>query len=315
MSIARGFASLACATLVAAAGDVHAQTLSLDPSGSLHRIDVFQTGKGYHAVQSTELRHLIQDASGLTHVVVVTGTNDVAEERDPQVVVDPISNLPSLVWIRIDQGSESICLSRFDGTTWSTPTVVLSDAEPKFRPNMRIGSKYLQIAWSQGTATPPLPWALTLDRVTLATVYPPASLTTDEPAPVPPSGTTAGEASLPPPGDTFFTMGAAARLPEEPPRLIVYGARDEPVPVNFLQGFLLPESVDLAGITSSGADFFSARLTVWYVCGDKLYYAYREPTEWSPTRIIALHPVNASDARLLIREMLARLPSVRTQGQ
>jgi hypothetical protein len=95
----------------------------------------------------------------------------------------------------------------------------------------------------------------------------------------------------------------------------VYGARDEPVPVNFLQGFLMPDEVDLAAITASGAEFFSARLVVWYVTGDKVYYAYREPTEWSPTRIIGLHPVTVSDARLLIREMLARLPSVRPQGQ
>jgi hypothetical protein len=258
---------------------------------------------------------MMQDASGLSHVLVVTGTDDPATERDPFLVVDPVSNQPTLAWIRTDLGSVSLCLSRFDGTTWSDPVMVVTDSEPKSRPFVRIGSRYLQIAWSQGTTDPPVAWALTLDRVSLTVTYPASTLTTDEPSPVPPDGTTAGETSLPPGGDTFFTMGAPARIPEERPRLIVYGARDEPVPVNFLQGFLLPDGVELATITASGAEFFSARLVVWYVSDDKVYYAYREPTEWSPTRVIGLHPVTISDARLLIREMLARLPSVRPQGQ
>lgn len=310
MRTARRLLCLAIAVFVAAAGAARAQTISLDSTGSVHRVDVFQTSKG-RVNPPTELRHMIQDPSGLTHVIVVTGTDDSAQESDPNVVIDPVSGSPTLVWIRSDGSSNAICLSRFDGTSWSTPLVVVTDAEIKARPLMRIGSRFVQIAWSQGTTVPPVSWALMLDRVTLAVTYPPSTLTTDEPSPVPPEGTTAGEASLPPGGDTFFTMGAPARIPEERPRLVVYGARDEPVPVNFLQGFLLPDDVDPDSITFSGAEFFSSRLAVWYVSSEKLYYAYRDPTEWSSTRIIALHPVTTSDARLLIREMLARLPSVR----
>src|SRR5262245_40710102 len=311
MRTARRFLYLALAAFVAAAGAAHAQTISLDPGGTLHRVDVVPTGKEHRLFTPTELRQLMQDPDGTTHMIVVTGTDDNAEEKDPDVVIDPVSGLPSLVWVRSDQYSNSVYLSRFDGTAWSTPTVVVTDSEVRERPLMRIGSRYLQIAWSQGASDPPVSWATTLDRVTLAVAYPPATLTTDEPSPVPPEGQTAGEASLPPAGDSFFTMGGPSRLPEEPPRLIVYGARDEPVPVNFLQGFLLPDAIDPDSITFSGAEFFSARLTVWYVVGDNLYYAYRDPTEWSPTHIIGLHPVTTSDARLLIREMLARLPSVR----
>ena len=314
MSSAGRLLCLGLVALVAATGAVHAQAISLDGNGSLHRVDVFQTGKG-RLDPPTELRHMMQDASGVTSILIVTGTEDSATERDPFVVIDPVSGVPTLVWIRTEAGTSALCLSRFDGTAWSTPLVVVTDSETKSRPLMRIGSRYVQIAWSQGTTDPPASLALTLDRTTLAVTYPASELTTDEPSPVPPEGTTAGEASLPPGGDTFFTMGAPARLPEERPRLIVYGARDEPVPVNFLQGFLLPDDVDPASITMSGAEFFSARLTVWYVSGDKVYYAYREPTLWSSTRVIGLHPVTISDARLLLREMLARLPSVRPQGQ
>jgi hypothetical protein len=285
-----------------------AGSMSLDASGALHKIEIDPNGKGHRLVDPTLLRHIVEEPDGFVHAYVVTGTDDSSEEREPDIRIDPVSGVPLMAWLRLDATSTAVLVSRFDGAAWSSPVVVATGVDVKDSLQLHVGNRLAHVAWSQGPTDPPAAWLASVDRTTLATVFGPAALTTDEPSPVPPEGAPAGEASLPPSGDSFFTLGAPPRFPEEAPRIIVYGARDEPVPVNFLQGFLLPE--DVVHIDTSGAEIIANRMVVWYVSGGRFYYAFRDPTDWSSTRAMRLYPLEVTEARALVREMLSRLPAV-----
>jgi hypothetical protein len=300
-ALLRSFAFLAGMALVADWGAVRAEVNRLGPNGVLHRIDILPSGS---ADDATTLRHSLQDPTGLVHLLLVPGTQDPAIERDPAIEIDPVTGQPVLVWLRVDGVSTAVRISRFDGSDWSDPVIIASDAETKSRPVIRIGEKVIHVAYRQGLASPPASYLVSVDRLTFANAYGPVPLTVDEASPVPVDGAPAGEAPLPESDDFFFTMDGPPRLPDERPRIIVYGARDEPVPVNFLQGFLLP--VELEAVDFAGAEFFYGHFVVWYGAADRFYYVYREPTSWSDTRIIRLDPLTVADARLLLRDALSR---------
>jgi hypothetical protein len=273
--------------------------------GTVHSVSAgFELAVG----NSNPIVHVEQSPSGdsVTRVVPGTGTSG---NFHPAIELDPVTDLPVAVWMHVEHGEADIHLARFDGTEWSDPISVAPGRGDDVDPEIRIGQTLVHVLWRRQTSGGGVMLLRSsLDRVTLVTVLGPEHLSTDDVPLVYPEGSADGadsSADSPDPEDSFVVEEVWDGDPEIPPVLIVYGIRDEPMPVGYRQGFILPPGT--GDVTDPAAVWIGSRFVLSFVSANQLFYTIHENGEWSDLRRINLDGgVSVAEARRELAEMLLR---------
>lgn len=290
--------------LVAGAAPVRAATQTMANDGTVHRIDVdpwVSLGKP----SGTALRHTRQAPDGSTVSAWIPGTDDAAIDRDPAIVVEPGTGAVVVVWSRLEGGGYNLFAARWSGGAWSAPRALLPSQPDRTKPQVRVTERYVHVLWTQSGGSGASFGRAVIDAASLDVAYGPEPLSADCSPVVPTSGDDSLPTSDPDPGDVFFVTETAGRLPSDPSRIVVWGVRDEPVPIDYRQPMALPTGMQ--SVTDPGARLSGDRLVVWYQFGTRLYYSLREMGDWSDLRWIDITSgSSASDARKMLFEMLRR---------
>ncbi len=299
--------ALACAWLATVA---RADIQKISPDGTVHRVDVEQYLSGGRVV-GTALRHTRQGPSGAKESSLVPGTDDPAVDRDPAIEIDPVSGAPVLVWSRNEGAGFDIVLSRFEGGSWLPFVRVSSGGGDDLLPQVGPGKKLVHVVYRQsaGSQAPLSFYRSSFDRATLGPAYGPELLPLDGFPYVPPEGESAPGTDAPPPSDhVFFSSDVPALRPGDPGRIVVWGVRDDPVPIGFRQGFLLPS--DVKSVLQHRAGWLACRFGLWFATGSRFYYTTRVGGRWHEGRFVELSSTTSlADARLQLEEMIRKADS------
>ena len=278
-----------------------ADTARIATDGTVHRIDVVPFGAAGES--GTALRYTRQKPGGGDTQSYVSGTDDLAIDRDPAIEINPATGLPVLVWSRDVGGQYAVVFSRFDGSVWSAPRLIAQSAGDAFEPQIKFGTNAMHLAWRQvapSGANSLLRWSF--DPTTLTTLYGPEPVPLDDPTALPPSG---GTATAPAPcrADVYFAALLPGATPGGSGHAYVWGVRDEPVPITFHQAFLLPPGVDPLG--PAGIGWLGGRFTLRFdsESQSRVYYTVRSDSGWSEMRTVETDAsVSVGDAHLLIQD-------------
>lgn len=297
------------ATLAAAwlATTANADVQKIAPDGTVHRVDVEQFLSG-GKVAGTALRHTRQMPGGAKDSSLVPGTDDPAVDREPALEIDPVTGAPLLVWSRNEGAGFDIVLSRFEGASWLPFVRVSSGGEDESQPQIGSGQRLVHVVYRQSTGFQGVfqYYRWSLDRATLGAVYGPEQLPLDGVPLVPPEGESSAGSDAPPTGaHVFFSGDLPALRPGDPGRIVVWGVRDDPVPVGFRQGFLLP--ADVKSVQQHRAGWLACRFGLWFTTSGRFYYTTRVNGRWHEDRFVETSSGTAvSDARLQLEEMIQK---------
>jgi hypothetical protein len=269
--------------------------------GTVHSVSAgFELAVG----NSNPIFYVRQSLLGDSVTRILPGTEDGANFQ-PSIAIDPVTDAPVVVWTRVDRGDAEIYLSRYDGTDWTNPIAVAPGRGDDLAPKLRIGANLLHVLWRRETSGGDvLLLRASLDRASLAPVLGPESLPTTGIPLVSPDGGEDAPCESPAPEDSFVVEEVWNGDPESPHVLIVYGIRDEPMPVGYRQGFILPPGMD--DINDPSAAWIGSRFVLGFVVGNQLVYTILDDGEWSDLRRINLDGMSAADARTELAAMLLR---------
>jgi hypothetical protein len=291
-------ALLAALAVAAALSPVIAGDPKIAHDGTVHSV-VAGLDSGASSGGSNALLHFEQSPSGETLVRTVANQGWCSQ---PSLAIDPQADEPVVVWTRTVQGVSDIYVSRFEGQGWSAPRAVTDDAAGDTRPTILIGSTLVHVIWERISTTGDSPqlFIVALDRVSLAPASVPIALPTAGVNVIPLDGGGHATAIAPVPNETLFAAGAPdganGRI------LIVFGIREEPMPVGYCQGFALPPGV--ADVANARVDRVAMRVVLSFVSGGQLWYAILDDGAWIGWRRIDLAATSAAEARQRIADML-----------
>ena len=293
---------VAVAVLAAAPAAADVQRIGCD--GTVHRIDVdtwYQGGKP----AGTTLRYTKQKSKGGREIAWVTGTADSALDRDPALEIGP-DDRPVVVWARNDGSGFDVFASRLEGGVWTSPIRLIRLAGDEFEPQVRFDARYLHVSFRSD-----VDGMVTLQRVSFYTpswdlAFGPETIGAEASPEVSPQGGQDGlGASEPSRTDRYFCATLFANASGVAGRARVWGVRDEPVPITFLQAFTLPAEVKSTSAAEAG--WIGGRFTFWFTSCDKLYYTVLKPTGWADMRIVELSSqTTEAQARLLLIDLNTR---------
>ncbi len=281
-----------------------ADTVKLGSDGTLHRIEVIHLEGSTSDTPRTYLLHTLQRSDGTIQKYTIPQTNDIAADIEPQLELNSSTLLPYLVWSRFDGLDYEIASSSFNGIRWSSPMLITVNNSDDREPQIAMGSSStVRIMWKDESLEMPVYYHLYIS----STLQPSGMfqiLTPPVNNLVLPDGTTPPTSSYPINESTFFAFYVSSPYPK---RLVVWGGHDDPSPINFQQGFRLPDTI--ADVTSLTAEKVNGRLTVIFRSGDTLYYTYRTVSGWTPYRMIKIDGgMSEERASLLIKGMIGKLP-------
>jgi hypothetical protein len=300
MSARLRFAGAAAILVGACAVPAYADQQRVVADGTVFRADIEARSTG------TAVRITRQKPAGGKDLSYVPGTDDTAVERDLALEVDPNTGRPALVWARSDGSGFNIYLSRYDGT-WSTPRLLARLDGDDIQPQIRIDRRYVHISWRQEYLGLVTYWRASFLATTLAPAFGPERVPTDDAGPFSAEDDQSETLSLTS-GSVYF-CGNVFNKVGEAGRAFIWGVRDEPVPINYRQGFLLPMAV--RSVVSSDVAYLGNQFTFWLTTPDsKLFYTTLTAGRWTEFRVIELtSQIPASEARWLITELNQRLAS------
>ncbi len=284
-----------------------AERQKIAPDGTVHRIDV-EANSSIRSTGGTVLRHTRQRPEGGTEIAYVTGTDDAALDRQPAIEIDLVTGTPVLVWTRSEGTSQDVVMSRYDDGTWLPFVRVTKCMGDRTSPQLRIGRQLTHVLYRQEDGALPSFYRVSFDRATLERVYGPELLPSDGMNYVPPEGEPSPNSAPPPADDLFFSVEAPGGQPGEPGRILVWGVRDEPVPIDYRQGFLLPSSAK--NVLRLEGGWIACRFALWFATAERFYYTSRVENRWHEDRIVELsYGTSTSDARLQLEDMIRRTDS------
>lgn len=291
-------AGLALASVPPAA---FADVQKIGADGVVHRVDVesVMVDKFFY----TQLRYTRTRPDGVREASVVPGTEDLAWEREPAIEIAPLTGNVIFIWVRNDGTGFQLYVTRLEGTAWFPTRRLIPVAGDARRPQIRIANNLLHVSWRQDNGPLQIPYRASFDRVTLEAVFGPEQVPLD-PAPPPTGGV--DPASIDPPWSNKYFAGPVSGLyPGDPGRIVVWGVRDEPVPIDYVHYRQLPEGV--FGVIQAEASFIANKFVLWFYTSDRFYYAVRSNQRWGDLRIVDLSgATTVSDAKLQVREMVLR---------
>jgi hypothetical protein len=302
MSPVRALALLACvgAALVLAPARAEVQRLACD--GTVYRVEVdtwVQSGRP----SGTVLRSTRQRPKGGKDLSYIPGTDDAAIDRDPALEIDPSSGKPVVVWARSDAGAFNLYVSRFD-TSWSAPRLLVKMDGDDLEPQVRFDARYLHVSWRQDRAGQTTYWRSSFLSSTLEPAFGPERIPTEDAVSVSTDGGLA-DATEAPAGTQYFCATLFDRV-GDPGRAYVWGVRDEPVPINYRQSFVLPPEV--RSVTFAEAGHVGGRFTYWFTTNDRMYYTTLANGRWVDMRVVELTAqTSVAEARLQLAVLNQRL--------
>ncbi len=271
--------------------------------GSVHRVAA-GVESGMAIGQTNPVRHFEQNASGETVTRIVRGT-EVGWNFQPTLEIDPVTDEPVVAWTRLSGSDTDVYLSRYDGTQWSAPIGVAVDAsEADARPAIIVGLNLVQVVWERQSSKGGIAvLRIGLDRATLGVVFGPETLPTAGISLIEPGVDQA--AAVPAPGEELFVSDVRLPYSGADRVVIVFGIRDEPMPVGYAQGFILPE--DVTDVRNARATWLGDRILLSFVSGHQLLYTVYDNGNWSALQRINLDALTpAAEARQQLVEMLER---------
>lgn len=300
MMINNKLANIIILILLLAGFSVHADTLTLDKNGNLHKVVVVHHDLSSEENPKTYLAHILQKPDGSIEKRTLPLTEDQWPDLEPQIDINPSTQLPSIFWSRFDGTDYEIFLSRFDGTQWLHPMPITFNSIDDREPRLVFGPSGLaHIMWKEETPQTPTYYYLTTEATQGFAQRPDVLIPPDNNF-VLPDGTTPPGSSMPEDQDFFF----AFYVPLDPSIIVVWGGRDDPSPISFQEGFVLPGSCQ--SLSSIKVSRINGKLTVIFRSGNDLYYTYRTTQGWVPYRVIKLDDnLCEGKAELLIKEMLS----------
>lgn len=301
MRRARSAFLVCCVVLAASAVRADVQKLAID--GCVHRITVESSAS--RSPLATQLRHTIHRPDGsLLSSALIAGTDDPAADREPALEIDPNSGELVLVWSRNDGSGFDVVASRWVERTWQPWRPVLTHAvDDEVRPQLAIGSNLIHVV-ARREGTSPAYVRASLDRRSFSVVFGPEVLPLDSPSVIDPEGEDQQVSPEPPEADRYLAS-ELVRTASGESRVIIWGARDEPTPIDYCQAFKLQSPT--RELQRVRAAWIEDRFVLSYVAGDRFQYAVRGPLGWSDLRSILLNDqTSATDARLQMEEMIRR---------
>lgn len=289
-------------TLWLAGFSVWADTSKLNSNGILHKIETIHHKGSTDKNPKTYLLHKLQKEDGTIEKRKIPLTDDLWPDIEPQLDLEPSTQQPLITWSRFDGRDYEIAFSSFDGSRWSPPQYITSNANHDRESRIIIGSSGLaHLMWKEETEGFPIYYYLSVDY-SIGMAGDPDVLIPPEDNLVLPDGTTPHNSSPLEDQTLFF----AFHVPIPPNRIVLWGGKDDPSPISFQEGFkLLDDDQDLSILKT---EMINGRLTVIFVSEDQLYYTYRTAESWTPYRVVMLDDtLSEGKAELLIREMLGGL--------
>jgi len=295
-----GFLVLWAAWALPARADVQA----ISGDGFVHRVEVMTwTGSGRGT--GTALRHSWQTPDGTRHSVTVPGTDDDVVDRQPAIDVDPHTNAVVLVWSRTEPAGSRIFWSRFEAGRW-LPAAPLhaSLTVDAITPDVRVGSNLTHVIWRETSGPPTVVKRASFERRTMSLTYGPEVLDANDAPFADASGSAVSNSWTP--DDAFFALTIPGLLVGGTGRVVVWGVRDEPVPVGMKASFFL--TVESSAVSDVSAQAIGDRVALWYVTTDRLVYATcTVDGPWSDQSAVNLSAtLSSSEAKLRVAQMILR---------
>ncbi len=276
--------------LAAAWTSVHAGNLSsVDSTGTVHSVAV-DTWDNLNKTGGTVLIHTRQLRDGSKNSQSVPGTDDFALELDPFIDIDPVADMPVLVWARSEGNGTILQISRFGDTGWSPPVTVWSGPGNNLEPEIDVRPQMVHLVWMNDSGSFPRRYRLSLDRTSLEPVFGPEQLPINDPDIIPPEGQSAdfggSAAPTPDPGLSYFSSILPSQVPGNSGALFTWGIRDEPVPVVYFEALQIPAGIQQ--VRERKSEWISGRFVTWFSAGSSFYYTTLRNGYWDDLRIIAM---------------------------
>ena len=294
MRLVRSLLSLAAVAL-AAGPALAAAAPQIDARGPLHRVEAVWSGKPAMPV----LRHSLVRPDGTTASSVVPGTDDLFMDTDPALAVDPTRGTLVLAWSRDTGGGYAVYVSRYGGSSWSTPVQVLDEPfGEEIDPQIQITPSLVHVVAHSGLAYK----RICLDPVSLQPVFGPEPLWNGGIAITP--GVDPATAT-PTDGHVFFTSNVIPPTETDPGRVVIWGVRDEPVPIDYLEALALP--ADTLDAAPTAATPIEGSLTVTVDSGTHVWYTVFQNGAWSASASVVLDgDTTLNDVRSMLADMIRR---------
>lgn len=298
--------SIAAAIVAAAAGlSFGADLQMIHSDGTVHRIGIspWTVPSG---PSGTLIRHQIQDPTGAKRSLTVPGTDDTAFERSPVIGLDAADGTLVVAWIREADGVSVVRIARWTKEGWEAPVTLDGPSAGAGNPRLTVGASWIHVAWTEpsgGHALTPL--RAVYRKGDFVRVYGPELLPTDGPIVGEDGATGIGDPPTSEGLKAFFGFVLPGSNPNDPGTLHVWGIRDEPVPIGYHQGMLLP--VNGSDVRDLGAKNVGCTLLLWLQTFDRLIYRTYGGTGWDDFRVVNLDfQTSPEAARFQLEEMLRR---------
>lgn len=267
----------------------------IDSQGNLHRVEEVWAGKPAVPI----LRHTMVRPDGTTSVVVIPGTDDAAVDTDPAVAVDPVRGTVLLAWSRDTGDGFAVYVSRFSASAWSGPHLALDNSSgDELDPQIQITPSLVHVVAHHGADYT----RIVLDPERLEAVFGPEPLSTVMPAITPgvDAPTSTPIASL-----AYFSSAVIRPSTSEPGQIVIWGVRDEPVPIDYREAMRVP--IDLLNGSTAIVTPIEGSLTATVVSPNYAWYTVFLGGDWRAFGSLRLDGnTTLSDVRGFLADMIRR---------
>lgn len=264
----------------------------IDNDATLHRVEAVLTGDpGVSALRHT----LVRD--GLSRAALVPGTEDTSLDLEPALAIDPVRGTPVLAWSRDTGAGFDVYVSRFDEAAWTPAMRVLQGAADEVRPRILVSPSLVHVVARAGGEYV----RISLDRVSLQPAFGPEPLPTTATPVAPGMTVTAPSTST----QLYFASDVLQPAPEDPRRVVIWGVRDEPVPIDYVEALALPPGSAEEPATAQAVPV-EGRLTLTVVSESRLWYTHSRETTWAEFSSVDLEAVSLSDVLAMLPDLIRR---------
>lgn len=276
--------------------------------GAVHSV-TYERWQHSNLSSGTVLVHRIQFPDGNVLEQNVPGTDDYAPDINPVLDVDPVTDQPVLVWSRNEGSGFGMYLARFEETGWTAPALIHGEDDYDLEIQLRIRQNLIQVYWEKDRYPDVhIRRRLAIDRRDLQPVFGPEDLPINDSGvgAVPATGEEHPDSTVDPTGDmAYFASNVPSLDPSNPVLIVVWGVRDDPVVVGYIQTFDLPAGVQNAQKVHT--DWIADHFMVWFTYGGDLYYTFQNEGTWSDFRLLEMEDgMTTAQAIDIIEQMLER---------
>ena len=232
------FRLLIVPTLVAlvATGAALAATSAVDSHGTVHSVERVVWTDGI-LVGGPALRYVTQTSDGGFHAEFVPGTYALPVDREPSLALDPVTERQIVVWSRTEGGDRDVWLTRLDEDGWHKWIPIADGPGDQFEPQLTARRELVHIVWKSVDASGrTTPTRLSLWRASLDPAFGPEILPRETGVTVSADGGLDPDPESATADLTYFASILESSASGEE-TVVVWGIRDEPLPITYVQSF------------------------------------------------------------------------------